>query len=109
MRIAFASDMDKGLESIVSRKFGRSAYFVIVELDDNKNILKVESIKNPASMAAGGAGIKAVQELVNRSVDIAVAGAFGPNAMAALVETGIKYYTISDVSVKEALEKVLSG
>jgi len=107
MKIAFAVDEDKGLNSDISRRFGRSKYFIIVDLEDNE-IKNIETIDNPGSKAAGGAGIKAVQELVNRGIDVAVAGAFGPNAMTALSETGIKYIAFSDISVMEGLNRIRS-
>jgi len=105
MKIAFAVDEDRGLKSVISRRFGRSRYFIIIYLENNQ-VKNIETVENPGSKAAGGAGIKAVQELVNREVNVAVAGAFGPNATAALSETGIKYITISDISVEEGLNRV---
>ncbi|RLF01298.1 MAG: iron-molybdenum cofactor-binding protein, partial [Thermoprotei archaeon] len=79
MRIAFASEEDNGLDSIVSRKFGRATYFIMVDVEGG-NVKSVRTIKNPGAYASGGAAIRAVQELINNNVDVVVAGGFGPNA-----------------------------
>jgi len=105
MRIAFASEESNGLDSIVSRKFARATYFIIVDLIDDK-VENVKLIKNPGVVASGGAAIKAIQELINQKVDIVVAGAFGPNATVALQETGIKFYTYEGVKIRDVLEKI---
>ena len=39
-------------------------------------------------------------------VDVAVAGSFGPNAMTALEEMGIKHVEMSGIAVEQALEKL---
>ncbi len=64
-------------------------------------------VENPATEAKSGAGIKAVQKLVEEDVDVVVAGGFGPNAMAALDELGIKYVEMAGMKVSDALKKVL--
>ena len=105
MKVAFASEENKGLASVISSRFGRAKYFVIVDYEnDQVKSHKVEV--NPGSEAKGGAGIKAVQKLVNERVDVAVAGSFGPNAMTALEEMGIKHVEMSGIAVEQALEKL---
>ena len=106
MRIAFASDEDEGLESVISEKFGRAKYFVIVEAG-GEDVRLVRTVVNPGSEAKSGAAMKAVQKLDEEGVDVVVAGAFGPNALAGLDELGIKHYEMSGVRVSEALGKVL--
>jgi len=105
MRVAFASDENKGLESIVSDKFGRAKYFVIVEVEDGDSKL-VGVVENPGTEAKSGAGMKAVQKLVEEGVEAVVAGGFGPNALAGLEELGIKHYEAAGLKVSEALEKL---
>lgn len=105
MRIAFASEENEGLMSKVSNRFGRAAYFIIVDTEDGE-VKEYKIEKNPGAEARGGAGIKAVQKLINEGAKIAVAGSFGPNAMTALEETGIKHVEISGVTVEEALREL---
>ncbi len=108
MKVAFAVEEDKGLDSQISHRFGRAPFFVIVEIEGD-NIKSVNVVENPGAKAAGGAGIKAVQALVDQGVEMVVAGAFGPNATAALDELGIKYFPFHKVSIREALEEIVKN
>ena len=105
VRIAFASEDSKGLDSEVSARFGRAKYFIIVDVE-NGEIKQIRAVENPGGVQASGAGIKAVQKLVDEKVQVAVAGAFGPNALSALEELGIKHAEISGIPLKDAIEKV---
>ncbi len=105
MRIAFATEENRGLNSVVSSRFGRARYFVIVDYEGGEvKSYRVEV--NPGSEARSGAGIKAVQKLINERVNVAVAGSFGPNAMTALEEMGIRHVGMSGITVEEALNRL---
>ncbi len=105
MRVAFATEENNGLNSVVSSRFGRARYFVIVDYEGGEvRSHRVEV--NPGSEARSGAGIKAVQKLINERVNVAVAGSFGPNAMTALEEMGIKHVEMSGITVEEALNRL---
>ena len=104
-RIAFASEEDKGLDSEVSSRFGRAKYFVIVDVE-NGEVKQVRAVENPGGAQPSGAGIKAVQKLVDEKVQAAVAGAFGPNSLSALEELGIKHFELSGIPVRDALKKI---
>ncbi|RLE61496.1 MAG: dinitrogenase iron-molybdenum cofactor biosynthesis protein [Thermoprotei archaeon] len=108
MKIAFAVEEDKGLESTISHRFGRAPYFIIVEIENNE-IKNTKTIENPGSKAASGAAIKAVQKLVDENVEMVVAGAFGPNAATALEEMKIKYFQLHGTTIREALEQVVKN
>ena len=107
MKIAFASSSTGGLNDKVSDKFGRCPTFTIVTVENGK-IISVTMVENPGHKAVSGAGIKAVQKLVNEGVDAIVAGNFGPNAEVALHEVGIKTYVVRNLTIREALDKILS-
>lgn len=104
MRIAFVSEGEGSLDDGISPRFGRAQTFVIVDL--NGEVKGVKVVKNPATNSPSGAGIKAVQLLINEKVKVVVAGNFGPNALVALNELEIKYVQLSKLSIREALEKV---
>ncbi|MFP3283330.1 MAG: NifB/NifX family molybdenum-iron cluster-binding protein [Nitrososphaeria archaeon] len=106
MRAAFTVDDDEGLDSIVSSKFGRAKYFVIVDLGDGDTVMGVRTVANPGASTSGGAGMKAVQELVNNKIDVVVSGGFGPNALAALEELGIGHVEISGMRISDALKEL---
>ena len=107
MKIAFASSSKGGLDDKVSDQFGRCPTFTIVTVK-NRKIVNVVTVENPGYKAVSGAGIKAVQKLIDEGVDAVVAGNFGPNAEAALYEVGIKVYVMKDLTIKEALDRILS-
>ncbi len=107
LRIAFATNKG-GLEDTIADRFGRAPTFTIIEIDDSTgDIISVRVIENPGNVAGSGAGIRAVQKLVDEKVDVVVAPSPGPNAFMALQQSGIRLYVMPGLSVKEALEKVL--
>lgn len=105
MKVAFISEENKGLNSIVSRRFGRAQYLIIVDLEGS-SVKDFSVFQNPGSIATSGAAIKTVQKLIDIGVDMIVAGAFGPNAVTALDGVGIKYKELSGVPVREALKNL---
>jgi len=107
LRIAFAVEEDNGLSSVVSEKFGRARYLVIIDVNGEGDVRLAGTVVNPGSEAKSGAAMKTVQKLVKENVDVIVAGAFGPNALAGLEELGIKHYEIAGIKISEALERVL--
>ncbi len=107
LRIAFATNRG-GLEDIIADRFGRAPTFTIIDVDETTgNIINVRVTENPGSIAGSGAGIRAVQKLIDEKIDIVVAPSPGPNAFMALQQSGIKLYIMPGLSVKEALERVL--
>lgn len=108
MKIAVSSMGDK-VDAMVDPRFGRCAYFMIVNIEDNK-IKDSETIKNPGVTAMGGAGIQAAQIIANKGVEALISGNIGPNAFNVLSGTGIKIVTgVGGISVKEAVERYLKG
>jgi predicted Fe-Mo cluster-binding NifX family protein len=68
MKIAVSATAGS-LDAVVDPRFGRCAYFVIVEVEKNE-IKKAEAIQNPAATAMGGAGIQAAQLIANKKKEI---------------------------------------
>ncbi len=107
LRIAFATNRG-GLDDEIAERFGRAETFTIVEVDEKTGqLLSVRVVENPGARAGSGAGVKAVQKLVDERVDVAVGPQPGPNAMIALQTAGIKVKVYTGLKVREALEKVL--
>jgi predicted Fe-Mo cluster-binding NifX family protein len=74
------------LDDQVSERFGRCPYLLIVDSESRD----VEPVANPGASMSGGAGPAAVNELVNRGVEVALAGEFGPKAQRALDTAGVR-------------------
>lgn len=97
----------KELSSEVDPRFGRAAYFLIID-SESGSIL--EAIDNSAGRdAAQGAGISAAALVADRGVGAILTGRVGPKAMPIVEKAGIQ--VVSDVSgtVGEAVEKFRSG
>lgn len=104
MKICVSASNEQ-LESWIDPRFGRCAYFIIVDSDT----MNFEAFPNPSISAAHGAGISAAQMVANKDVKTVITGNIGPNAYQALSSTGIKIFTGVTGTVKEAIEKYKSG
>ena len=104
MKIAVSASQPL-LDAAVDPRFGRCAYFVIVDPDT----WEFEALENPAATAAGGAGIQAGQLLAKRGAEVVLTGNVGPNAQQTLSAAGLKIVTGVAGSVKGAVERYQAG
>jgi predicted Fe-Mo cluster-binding NifX family protein len=93
------------LDAVVSPRFGRCPYFVIVETATMNH----EAIPNTSASKSSGAGIAASQEVANRGIDAVLSGRFGPNASQALSQVGIRMMTGANGTVKQTVEAFKNG
>lgn len=107
MKIAVSASGDN-LDANVDPRFGRCAYFIIVETEGNE-IKSHEVVSNEAVQAMRGAGIQAAQTVVNKGAEVVITGNIGPNAFNVLSRTGIKIVTGVSGKVSEVLKKYLRG
>jgi len=94
------------LDAPVDPRFGRCAYFLIIDVDE---LRLLEAIQNPAVTAPGGAGIQSAQLVVSKGVEAVITGNVGPNAFQVLSAARIPIYTGNFRSVREAVEAYRSG
>ena len=94
------------LNSDVDPRFGRGAYFLVVDSDS----LKWAAHPNPGVGAAGGAGTLAAQFAANQKVAAVISGDFGPNAYNALQAAGVEMYLFGTSRTgREAVERFIEG
>ncbi len=94
------------IDSDVDVRFGRGAYFVVVDPDT----LEWQAHANPAIGASGGAGSQAAQFAANQKADAIISGDFGPNAFNALLAADIAMYLYGDCqTIGEAIERFKAG
>ncbi len=96
---------DKDINSNVCMSFGRTAYFLIYDLDKKESTF----LDNSAAASVGGAGIKASQMLVDNDVKVLLTPRCGENAVEVLKPAGIVIYRTKLTSIKESIEAYLDG
>ena len=104
MKIAITTT-GKTLDSQVDPRFGRSAYFVIIDTET----MDFSVIENESAAAAGGAGISSGKVVIDAGAEAVLTGNCGPNAERTLTAAGIKLYTGVTGTVAEAIELFKSG
>ena len=95
------------MDSAVDLRFGRAAYFLIVDSDTGELI---ESIDNSTGReAAQGAGIGAASMVAGKGVQVVLTGRLGPKAMDVIQRANIR--VVSDISgtVRDTVERFRSG
>ena len=85
MKIAITSS-GSDLKSEVDPRFGRCAYFILVETDTDE----FEAVENTGAQGMGGVGIQSGQVMADREVKTVLTGSCGPNAFQTLQAAGIK-------------------
>jgi len=93
------------MDSPVDQRFGRAAYFVVVDTET----MDFSVIDNENVAAAGGAGISSAKAVVDAGAEAVLTGNCGPNAERTLTAAGAKLYTGTTGTVAEAIELFKSG
>ena len=104
MKLAISTTSPQ-LSAPLDSRFGRCAYFIVVDTDTRE----WEAHPNPAAHAGSGAGTQAVQLLANLGVEAVIGPHFGPNAFGALEAAGIKVYSARSGQADELLDDYLAG
>lgn len=104
MRVAVTAT-GPSLDAALDPRFGRCAYFVIVETDD----MSFEVVENENATAGGGAGIQAGQLMAQRKAVAVLTGNVGPNAHQTLSAAGLTVYTGCTGTIQEAVARLKDG
>ena len=104
MKIAITS-AGETLDSEVDPRFGRAAYFIIIDTET----MDFSAIGNENVAAAGGAGISSAKLVIDAGAEVVLTGNCGPNAERTLSAGGVKLYTRASGTVAEAVELFKSG
>jgi len=104
MKIAVTST-GPNLDDSMDMRFGRCAYFLVVETDS----MDVEAIQNPNIAVGGGAGIQSAQMMADRDVKAILTGNCGPNAYQTFNAAGVEVITGATGTVREAVEQYKAG
>ncbi|HEY44472.1 MAG TPA: dinitrogenase iron-molybdenum cofactor biosynthesis protein [Anaerolineae bacterium] len=103
MKVAITAG-EPNFEAKLEPRFGRCAYFLIVETETQD----WKPMQNPAADAMGGAGPQAAQFLADQGVEAVISGEFGPNAYTALEAAGIRMFRTRVENISSLFEKFLT-
>ena len=104
MKIAVTST-GPTLDDMMEARFGRCAYFLIVDLDT----MEFEALENPNIALGGGAGIQSAQLMAEKGVSTVLTGNCGPNAFQTFGAANIQVITGVSGQVRQAVEHYKSG
>jgi len=104
MRICITS-AGQDLNAPIDPRFGRAAYFIIIDTET----MEFQSFPNSAANAVGGAGIQSAQFVASQGVQAVISGDFGPNASMALSSANIQMIAGANGTVSEVVEKFKKG
>ena len=96
---------EPALDANLDPRFGRCAYFLIVDTDS----LDFEAVENPNVALGGGAGIQSAQLMAAKDVKFVLTGNCGPNAHATLTAAGIGVIPGCSGTVRDAIEQFKAG
>ena len=104
MRIAITAS-GPTLDDNLDPRFGRCAYFLIVDTDT----MEFEAVENPNTALGGGAGIQSGQLIAAKDVKFVLTGNCGPNAHETLSAAGIGVIPGCSGAVRDAVEQFKAG
>ncbi|MFZ5562991.1 MAG: NifB/NifX family molybdenum-iron cluster-binding protein [Thermodesulfobacteriota bacterium] len=104
MKVAVSST-GTDLSAKIDPRFGRCAYFVIVDTDD----MSVKAFPNDGAGLSGGAGVQAASFVASQGVSAVLTGNCGPKATQGLAAAGIRIYPGLMGTVSEVVGKFKSG
>ena len=104
MRIVVTAD-GAGLDAPASSMFGRCHSYVFVDTET----MEAESIENPATSSASGAGIAAAQFVIEQGAEAVVTGNVGPNAYSVLEASDVPVYVLDGGSVRDVVGAYRDG
>ena len=104
MKIAVSSS-GNNLDSQIDPRFGRCAYFVVVDTES----MSFETFDNESIALGGGAGIQAAQFVASKGAKAILTGNVGPNAVKTLAAAGVEVFVGQNGTVGEAVERYKRG
>jgi predicted Fe-Mo cluster-binding NifX family protein len=104
MKIAVTST-GPTLDDPIDPRFGRCAYFVIVETND----MSFEAFDNESIALGGGAGIQSAQFVASKKVNSVITGNCGPKALQTLSAAEIQIFLGQSGTARAVIERYKRG
>ena len=106
MKIAFATEENKGIESMLAYHFGRCPYYVFVDVRGTE-VKNTETKENPF-FNSHEPGV-APKFIANEKAEIIIAGGMGPRAIEWFKNLGVKAITTRPRKIKDILQDYFDG
>ncbi len=94
-----------GEKSFIDDHFGRCNFFYVYDTDKEIGEVYINEFKD----GQGGVGIKAVEFILNKKVDVLITPRVGEKAMKILSTTDVKLYKNTDKIVKDNIASFING
>ena len=103
VRVAIATLDGNGLNAVVSPRFARAPYIVVVDIVGGR-VANYYVVPNPAASAPRGAGVAVARWLISSQVNVVLAVNLGPNIQGIVSQANIRVeYTQPGIKVIDAL------
>jgi predicted Fe-Mo cluster-binding NifX family protein len=89
------------LDAAVDPRFGRCAYFVIVDVETGD----MEAVKNASPASGGHAGVESAETIASKGATVLLTGRCGSNASDALSRKGIQVVSGCSGTVREVVKR----
>jgi predicted Fe-Mo cluster-binding NifX family protein len=100
------SSTGRDLSADMDPRFGRAAYFLIIEPET----MKFEVLENRQNLdLPQGAGIQAGKTIADKKVDVLITGNCGPKAFMVLQHAGVKVITGAKGRVEDIIRQYQNG
>ena len=108
VKVAVATNGDKGLDDEISEVFGKAKTFTLVDIE-NGRIKGVRVIKNPGTDYKYGSGPIAAKTLIDEKVEVVIASEVGPNVTSILSDRGVRIITVAPGRrVQEVVQELIN-
>ena len=104
MKIAVTST-GKTLDSQIDPRFGRAAFFIIIDTET----MDYSVIENESVVVGSGAGVSSAKTVIDAGAKAVLTGNFGPNAHRTLQAAAIQLYNQLSGKVSDAVELFKNG
>ena len=104
MKVAVSSS-GRDLNSQIDPRFGRCAYFLIIETQD----MTFEVFENENIALGGGAGIQSAQFVASKGAKTVITGNCGPNAVRTLSAAGVELFVGQTGTMRDVIERYKNG
>ncbi|MGC8972425.1 MAG: NifB/NifX family molybdenum-iron cluster-binding protein [bacterium] len=100
-RIVIPTIDDRGINARISEHFGRAPYFTVIDLDEQCNVVSVNTIPNTSEHFSGRG--RAKDQILTLNPTKVIVYDMGPRALTGFQEAGIAVFRANSELVKDVI------